>query len=44
LKIWDAYTAGIYKNDIAGIGRDSASSLNQKQTSSVNKDIITIGI
>ncbi|MFT6213792.1 MAG: hypothetical protein ACJAS3_000179, partial [Roseivirga sp.] len=44
--IWDesnGYSA--YHNDIAGIGRDDAACLNQKQSTSANSDdIITIGL
>ena len=39
---WDASLAGIYKNDIAGIGRDDTSTLNQNSSQSVSNtgDII----
>jgi flagellar basal body L-ring protein FlgH len=40
----DATLAGSYKNDIAGIGRDYTSALNQKQSTSANGDILTIGL
>jgi hypothetical protein len=43
-KMRDASLAGSYKNDIAGIGRDYASALNQKQSTSANGDILTIGL
>ncbi|WP_084142371.1 LamG-like jellyroll fold domain-containing protein [Psychroserpens burtonensis] len=37
--IWDQSTdSGVYNYDIAGIGRDDASELNQKQSRSVNDD------
>lgn len=43
-KIWDATTGGAFKNDIAVIGRDDNSSLNQKQSASINAgNILTIG-
>ena len=35
-KMWNANTAGSYNNNIAGIGRDDASGLNQKQSKSAN--------
>lgn len=40
--MWSASTAGIYKNDIAGIARDTASTLYQKKSQSINNttDII----
>ncbi|HRW08390.1 MAG TPA: choice-of-anchor D domain-containing protein, partial [Caldilineaceae bacterium] len=44
--IWDATANATYSNDIAGIGRDSASALNQKQSQSINGDdpvIISLG-
>jgi hypothetical protein len=41
--IWDASIAGSYNKDIAGIGRDDDAGLNQKQSISVNGDILTIG-
>lgn len=34
--IWNATTGGAYNNNIAGIGRDDAEGLNQKQSRSVN--------
>jgi Concanavalin A-like lectin/glucanases superfamily/Bacterial Ig-like domain len=39
---WNGTTAGTYKNDIAGIGRDDATTLNQKKSQSINNpgDII----
>lgn len=41
--VWTA--SAIYQNDIAGIGRDDASRLEQKQSKSVNPDaIFTIGL
>lgn len=44
--IWDESNGySTYHNDIAGIGRDDVSCLNQKQSSSANADdIITIGL
>jgi len=43
--IWDATVNAAYNNDIAGIGRDDLSALNQKQSKSVNADaIVTIGL
>ena len=43
-KIWDATANSGYKYDIAGIGRDDASGLEQKQSASVNTgNILTIG-
>jgi hypothetical protein len=42
--IWDASANGVYKYDIAGIGRDDASSQDQKQSKSINSDaLVTIG-
>jgi gliding motility-associated-like protein len=42
---WTAATNGVYKNNIAGIGRDDASALHQKQSHSVNAgSILTIGL
>ena len=40
--MWNATSAGVYNNDIAGIGRDSGSSLLQKKSQSINNttDII----
>jgi hypothetical protein len=43
--IWNATTNAAYNNDIAGIGRDDISELNQKQTTSSNVDgIVSIGL
>ncbi len=44
--IWDSGTAGaLYDNDIAAIGQDDNSELLQKQSSSINPDVIvTIGL
>jgi hypothetical protein len=43
--IWDATTNAAHNNDIAGIGRDDLSGLNQKQSKSENSDgIVTIGL
>ena len=42
---WSAASAGIYNNDIAGIGRDDQSVLVQKQSRSINTDeIVTLGL
>ncbi len=42
--VWDATAAGIYRNDIAVIGRDDNSALSQKQSASVNtNNVLTIG-
>lgn len=44
-KMWDATINTAYNNDIAGIGRDDAQALVQKQSKSVNSDaIVTIGL
>ncbi|MDX2776059.1 hypothetical protein PV379_01655 [Streptomyces caniscabiei] len=43
-KIWDYAASTAYNNDIAGIGRDDTTSLNQKQSKSVNGgSLVTIG-
>ncbi|WP_411030526.1 hypothetical protein [Spongiimicrobium sp. 3-5] len=43
--IWNGTINAAYGNDIAGIGTDEASALNQKQSKSVNDDaIVTIGL
>lgn len=43
--IWDATANSGYSNDIAGIGRDDASGLYQKQSISVNNnELITMGV
>ncbi|MCE7996781.1 MAG: hypothetical protein HEP71_32775, partial [Roseivirga sp.] len=43
--LWDASANGTYHNDIAGIGRDDDSELNQKQSKSANTDaIVSIGL
>ncbi|MBK7407030.1 MAG: hypothetical protein IPJ40_02505 [Saprospirales bacterium] len=43
--MWDASTTGSYKHDIAGIGRDDCSTLDQRQSRSVNSDaIVTMGL
>ncbi|MDR6160107.1 hypothetical protein QF023_003623 [Chryseobacterium sp. SLBN-27] len=39
---WDATTNAVYKNNIAGIARDDTSSLNQKQSQSINSGIQVI--
>ncbi len=44
-KMWDATTNVAYSNNIAGIGRDDASGLSQKQSLSVNSNrIVTMGL
>ncbi|QOD60866.1 T9SS type A sorting domain-containing protein [Polaribacter haliotis] len=44
-KVWDYTANSTFHNDVAGIGRDDAMVLNQKQSKSVNSDaIITIGL
>lgn len=44
-KVWDYTANNAYHNDVAGIGLDAVSSLNQKQSKSVNSDaIVTIGL
>jgi len=43
--IWDASTNSAYDNDIAGIGRDDLSCLEQKQSTSQNSgSIVTMGL
>ena len=43
-KIWDYAANAAYNNDIAGIGRDDTTSLNQKQSKSVNSgSLVTVG-
>lgn len=43
--IWDASDYSTYHNDVAGIGRDDLSCLNQKQSQSVNSgSIVAIGL
>lgn len=43
--IWNATTAGIYNNDITGIGRDDCGNLNQKQSTSTDgNDIVAMGL
>lgn len=43
--IWDASDYSTYHNDVAGIGRDDLSCLNQKQSQSENSgSILTIGL
>ncbi|MDX1943590.1 MAG: LamG-like jellyroll fold domain-containing protein [Saprospiraceae bacterium] len=42
---WDASNNGAYKHDITGIGQDTCTDLNQKQSKSANSDdILTIGL
>ncbi|GAB7257655.1 LamG-like jellyroll fold domain-containing protein [Polaribacter sp. OB-PA-B3] len=44
-KIWDYTANSTFHNDIAGIGKDDAMALEQKQSKSVNSDaLITIGL
>lgn len=44
-KVWDFTTNSTYHNDVAGIGRDDALVLNQKQSKSINSDaLVTIGL
>ena len=44
-KVWDFTANSVYHNDVAGIGRDDAMALNQKQSKSINSDaIVTIGL
>jgi len=44
-KMWDATAGLIYNNDIAGIGRDDCSNLNQKQSKSINQEsLVAIGL
>ena len=43
--VWNKTTNSGYNNDIAGIGRDDASALNQKQSISVNNnEPVTVGL
>jgi hypothetical protein len=43
--VWNATTNSAYSKDIAGIGRDDASALTQKQSISVNNnELLTIGL
>ena len=43
--VWNSSTNAGYNNNIAGIGRDDSSKLNQKQSKSINSNsIITIGL
>ena len=42
---WNATTNGAYSNDIAGIGLDDCTALNQKQSRSVNSDaLVTLAL
>jgi hypothetical protein len=42
--VWDASTSGTFRTDIAAIGRDDNSALNQKQSASINTgNVLTIG-
>ncbi|KAB1157306.1 VCBS repeat-containing protein [Tenacibaculum aiptasiae] len=43
--LWDATANSTYSHDMAGIGRDEASALHQKQSKSINTDaIVAIGL
>ncbi len=43
--LWDASANSAYHSDVAGIGRDDNSSLNQKQSASVNaSSLLTVGL
>ena len=42
--VWNATTNAAYSNDIAGIGRDDDSDLNQKQSTSQSGGIVEIGL
>lgn len=43
--IWDASANSTYHNDVAGIGRDTCTALNQKQSRSANSgDIVTMAL
>jgi|GEM_PF-1185515 len=42
--LWDATSNATYHNDVAGIGRDDASGLNQKQSSSESGNLIEVGL
>ena len=42
--LWDATANSTYHNDVAGIGRDDASGLNQKQSTSQSGGIVEIGL
>ncbi|MDO5978125.1 beta strand repeat-containing protein [Flavivirga spongiicola] len=43
--VWNATTNSLYNNDIAGIGKDDLTALNQKQSKSINEDaMVTIGL
>ncbi len=44
-KVWDYVANTAYHNDVAGIGSDDASALNQKQSKSVNSgSLVTMGL
>lgn len=43
-KMWDAGTSNLYKNNIAGIGRDDNTDLYQRQSASVNDTSLTIAV
>ena len=42
--LWDATSNATYHNDVAGIGRDDASGLNQKQSSSESGNIVEVAL
>ena len=42
--LWDATANATYHNDVAGIGRDDDSALNQKQSTSQSGGIVEIGL
>ena len=44
-KVWDVVANTSFHNDVAGIGRDDASGLHQKQSMSINSDaLVAIGL
>lgn len=43
-KMWDAAAGTVFKNNIAGIGRDDRTDLYQKQSASVNDSLLTVSI
>ena len=43
-RIWDASGKSAYSNNIFGIGRDDAESLTQKQSRSINTNILTLSL
>ena len=42
--LWDVTANSTYSNDVAGIGRDDASALDQRQSSSQSGEIVEIGL